>query len=108
MISYNLYQGDCYEVLKQLSYNPQENRKYRIIITSPPYYKHRHYGEDSREIGQENSDEMFIERLSDIFSICRNLLMDDGSLWIVMGDTRRKYGKLMIPHRLALKLVLRG
>ena len=108
MISYNLYQGDCYEVLKQLSSNPQENRKYRIIVTSPPYYRHRHYGEDSREIGQESSDEMFIERLSDIFSICRNLLMDDGSLWVVIGDTRRKYGKLMIPHRLALKLVVRG
>jgi DNA modification methylase len=108
MISYNLYQGDCYEVLKQLSSNPQENRKYRIIVTSPPYYRHRHYGEDSREIGRENSDEMFVERLSDIFSICRNLLMEDGSLWVVIGDTRRKYGKLMVPHRLALKLVVRG
>ena len=29
-------------------------------------------------------------------------------LWIVIGDTRRKYGKLMIPHRLALKLIERG
>ena len=31
-----------------------------------------------------------------------------GGLWIVIGDTRRKYGKLMIPHRLALKLVKSG
>src|SRR5919201_1345445 len=108
MISYNLLQGDCYEVLKHLSSNLQENRKYRLIVTSPPYYRHRHYGEDSREIGQENTDDMFIQKLSNIFTTCRSLLTEDGSLWIVIGDTRHKYGKLMIPHRLALKLVERG
>ena len=108
MISYSAIQGDCYEVLKHLSSNQQENGKYRLIVTSPPYYRHRHYGEDSREIGQENTDDMFIEKLADIFTMCRNLLTEDGSLWIVIGDTRRKYGKLMMPHRLALKLVERG
>jgi DNA modification methylase len=108
MISYNLLKGDCYEILKSLSLNPQENGKYRLIVTSPPYYGHRHYGEDTKEIGQENTDDMFIEKLADIFTMCRNLLTEDGSLWIVIGDTRRKYRKLMIPHRLALKLVERG
>jgi DNA modification methylase len=108
MITYNVLQGDCYEILKRLSANPQEKRKYRLIVTSPPYYRHRHYGKDTKEIGQERTDGMFIEKLADIFTVCRDMLTDDGSLWIVIGDARRRYGKLLIPHRLALKLAERG
>lgn len=108
MISYQVLQGDCYEVLKNLSANPQELGKYRLIVTSPPYYRHRHYGKDTKEIGQEQTDVMFIEKLVNIFTICRDLLTEDGSLWIVIGDTRHRYGKLLIPHRLALKLTERG
>jgi DNA modification methylase len=108
MISYNVLQGDCFEILKRLSSNPQEKRKYRLIVTSPPYYRHRHYGKDTKEVGQERTDKIFIDKLADIFTVCRELLTEDGSLWIVIGDTRIKYGKLLIPHRLALKLAERG
>ena len=108
MISYKVLQGDSYSVLTKLAENPDERSKYRLIVTSPPYYGHRHYGQDPNEIGQEKTDEMFIEKLFNIFTKSRELLTEDGSLWIVIGDTRRKYGKLMIPHRLALKLVEKG
>jgi DNA modification methylase len=108
MISYKVLPGDSYSVLTKLTENPDERGKYRLIVTSPPYYGHRHYGQDPNEIGQEKTDEMFIEKLFNIFTKSRELLTEDGSLWIVIGDTRRKYGKLMIPHRLALKLVEKG
>lgn len=108
MISYQLLNGDCHEVLRQLCTNQKERRKYRLVVTSPPYYGHRHYGKDPREMGQEQTDEIFINKLTNIFEICRDLLTDDGSLWIVIGDTRRNYGKLLIPHRLALKLAAIG
>jgi DNA modification methylase len=105
MISYGVYRGDCNEILSHLSTDPKERRKYRLIVTSPPYYGHRHYGKDPQEIGQERTEEMYIKKLAEIFKICKDLLTDDGSIWIVIGDTRRRYGKLLIPHRLALKLV---
>jgi site-specific DNA-methyltransferase (cytosine-N4-specific) len=108
MISYQVLQGDCYEVLRKLSLNPDVLGKYRLVVTSPPYYRHRHYGKDTKEIGQEHTDGSFIEKLANIFTVCRDLLREDGSLWIVIGDTRRRYGKLLIPHRLALKLCERG
>ena len=108
MISYQVLQGDCYEVLRKLSLNPEVLGKYRLVVTSPPYYRHRHYGKDTKEIGQEHTDGSFIEKLANIFTVCRDLLTEDGSLWIVIGDTRRRYGKLLIPHRLALKLSARG
>jgi hypothetical protein len=37
--------------------------------------------------------------------MCRDLFSEDGSLWIVIGDTRHRHGKLMMPHRLAFKLI---
>lgn len=105
MISYQVVQGDSYDILHSLSENPEQRGKYRIIITSPPYFLHRHYGHDLHEIGQEKTAVIFIEKLAKIFITCRDLLTEDGSLWIVIGDTRRKSGKLMIPHRLAFKLI---
>jgi DNA modification methylase len=104
MISYQLLQGNSFDLLKDLCIKPEEHGKYRVIVTSPPYYGHRHYGEDPDEIGQEPTSEAFIQRLVDIFTTCKDLLAEDGSLWIVIGDTRRKNRKLMIPHRLALRL----
>jgi hypothetical protein len=69
---------------------------------------HRHYGQDPKEIGQEQTAEIFVQRLADGFKLCRDLLTEDGSLWIVIGDTRLKNGKIMVPHRLAMKLVEKG
>ena len=71
-------------------------------MTSPPYYGHRHYGENNDEVGQEKTDEQFINKLIEIFTSCADLLTEDGSLWIVIGDTRRNNQKLLIPHRFAL------
>ena len=101
-------QGNAYDVLCGLVEKSGENGKYRLIVTSPPYYGHRHYGEDPLEIGQEKTCLEYIDKLARTFAVCRELLTDDGSLWIVIGDTRRRYGKLMIPHKLAQRLVETG
>jgi|GEM_PF-386548 len=107
-ISYDLYEGDSRNELIRLAREHSEKGKYRLIVTSPPYFGHRHYGDHSGELGQEKTDAQFIKNLADIFTICRELLTNDGSIWIVIGDTRRNMHKLMIPHRLALELVKRG
>jgi len=104
----NVIQGNAYDVLCGLVEKPGEKGKYRLVVTSPPYYGHRHYGEDPLEIGQEKSYLEYIDKLAGTFAVCRELLTDDGSLWIVIGDTRRRYGKLMIPHKLAQQLVETG
>ncbi len=101
---YQILNGNCYDLLKNLLNDPKELGKYRLIVTSPPYYGHRHYGMNPNEIGQEPTDDIFIDKLTDIFAMCRELLTEDGSLWIVIGDTRQRFRKLLIPHRLALNL----
>src|ERR1044071_8376595 len=94
--------GDARTVIRTLS------RKFRAIITSPPYYGHRHYGGDPLEIGREKSVDEYLDSLTQVFSLCRQVLEEDGSLWIVIGDTRRSHEKLRVPHRLAERLVSLG
>ncbi len=97
-----MLQGDSYGIVKQLS------KKFRAIITSPPYYGHRHYGSDINEIGQEKTAEQYLDSLARVFATCRDILTDDGSLWIVIGDTRRRHQKLRVPHRLVERLISLG
>lgn len=79
--------------------------RYRLVVTSPPYFQHRSYGTDNSEIGREDTADRYLDNLVDVFAKCKRLLTPDGSLFIVIGDTRRNRAKLMIPHRLALRLV---
>lgn len=96
-------QGDAQRVAKGL-----QPRRFRAIVTSPPYFGHRHYGVDGSEIGREQSVDDYLDSLTRVFSACKELLTDDGSLWIVIGDTRRCKEKLRVPHRLAERLVGAG
>lgn len=102
------FTGDALEVVEKLCKDPQNIGKYRLLVTSPPYFGHRHYGTDANELGREKDSQTYIEKLVKIFTKSRELLTDDGTLWIVIGDSRRQGGKLMIPHRLALNLVEHG
>jgi len=102
---FQILQGDAREVLPRLAKNTAERGRYRLAVTSPPYYGHRKYGSEPSELGQEKTPDEFIEELAGVFKSCMDLLTDDGSLFIVIGDTRRRRHKLMVPHRLALRLV---
>ncbi len=97
--SFEVLQGDAGQVVRRL---PQG--RFRAIITSPPYYGHRHYGSDKGEIGRELTVDEYLDSLARVFAACKGLLAEDGSLWIVIGDTRRRKEKLRVPHRLAGRL----
>lgn len=83
---------------------PKIKQKCRVIITSPPYYKQRKYGDSEEEIGNESTVEEYIEKLTIVFSQLRDILTDDGSLWIIIGDVRKGNVKLNIPHTLVQSL----
>jgi DNA modification methylase len=101
--SFKIIHGDAHIIVKHLPC-----RKFRAIVTSPPYYRHRHYGNNDHEIGREQTTEEYLDSLTKVFAACRDLLTEDGSLWIVIGDTRRRREKLRIPHCLAERLVRAG
>ena len=62
-----------------------------MCVTSPPYYGLRDYGGEDEQIGQENTPEDFINNLVDVFKEVRNVLTDDGTLWVNLGDSYYNY-----------------
>ena len=77
--------GDCRDTLKQF------DEQARTCVTSPPYYGLRNYGNEENQIGQENTPEEFIDQLVNVFKEVRNVLTDDGTLWVNLGDSYYNY-----------------
>ena len=77
--------GDCKETLKQF------DEKARMCVTSPPYYGLRNYGSEDCQIGLEESPEEYIQNLVEVFREVRNLLTEDGTLWLNIGDSYYNY-----------------
>jgi len=81
--------GDCREVLRQFV---EQNVKVNCCITSPPYMNLRSYLPDTSpdkhlEIGTESNLADYITALVNVFGLVRDVLTDDGTLWIVIGDS---------------------
>lgn len=76
-----LYHSDALEALVSL---PSESVD--CIVTSPPYYGQRDYGEDE-QIGLEENPHLYIERLVKVFREAKRVLKPRGSLWVNLGDT---------------------
>jgi len=61
-----------------------------MCVTSPPYYGLRDYGIDG-QIGLEETSELYIQKLVDIFREVYRVLRDDGTLWVNIGDSYNGY-----------------
>lgn len=75
--------GDCRETMRAMI---ADGVKVQTIVTSPPYWGLRDYGVDG-QIGHEPTLREFIDTLTDVFELCRELLADDGTAWVNMGDS---------------------
>ena len=62
-----------------------------MCVTSPPYYGLRNYGDEENQIGQEQSPEEYIQQLVEVFRSVRDVLTDDGTLWVNIGDSYYNY-----------------
>ena len=56
------------------------------IVTSPPYYGLRDYGEEG-QYGLEDSPSEYVDNMRALFSELRRVLADDGTLWLNLGDS---------------------
>lgn len=75
--------GDAAAVLQDLK---DQGLKAQCCVTSPPYWGLRDYGHPE-QIGLEQTPEMYIENLVRIFDLVRDVLADDGTLWLNLGDS---------------------
>ena len=110
-IKNTIIQGDTLSVLKEFP-----NESIDMIITSPPYWNLRDYGED-KQLGLEYTTKEYINSLYTIFEESKRVLKNEGTLWINIRDTYSKGIKRsgvknkslsMIPERLAIKMIDNG
>lgn len=78
-----IYFGDCRDTLRLLAGN---GVKVQTCVTSPPYFGLRDYGHDG-QLGLEQTPEQYVEAMVEVFSCVREVLADDGTLWLNIGDS---------------------
>ena len=90
---YEIYCGDALETIRRLKAGGTE---FDCLVTSPPYFNQRLYGDDPREIGRESGRggvDSFISTLVGIFR--ESPLRPWASLWVNLGDKRSANGALL-------------
>ena len=60
--------------------------KAQTCVTSPPYYNLRDYGHPG-QIGLEETPEQYITAMVEVFRCVWDVLADDGTLWLNIGDS---------------------
>ena len=75
--------GDCRETMRRWA---QQGVKAQTCVTSPPYFGLRDYGHEG-QIGLEETPDKYIANMVEVFRAVRDLLADDGTLWLNIGDS---------------------
>jgi DNA modification methylase len=79
----NIEFGDCRTTMRRWK---EQGIKAQTCVTSPPYYGLRDYGHDG-QIGLEETPEDYIKAMVEVFRCVWDVLEDDGTLWLNIGDS---------------------
>ena len=79
--------GDCRTTMRQWA---AAGIKAQTCVTSPPYYGLRDYGHEG-QIGLEETPEQYISAMVEVFRCVWDVLEDDGTLWLNIGDSYYNY-----------------
>jgi len=104
------YNENCLDTMARM-----EDNFIQSIITSPPYFNLRDYGNE-KQIGIENSFNDYLNNLLKVFTNAYRVLKDDGILFVNIGDTyaSKKVGNvkrktlLGIPDRFKILMIDSG
>jgi len=75
--------GDCRETMRELI---AQGVRVQTCVTSPPYFGLRDYGHPG-QFGLEATPAEYVAAMVDVFRLVRELLADDGTLWLNLGDS---------------------
>ena len=75
--------GDCRTTMRAWA---AAGVKVQTCVSSPPYFGLRDYGHDG-QIGLEDTPDEFVAAMVEVFRCVRDVLADDGTLWLNLGDS---------------------
>lgn len=85
--------GDCRETMRKWA---KQGIKAQMCVTSPPYFGLRDYGVEG-QLGLEQTPEQYIANMVDVFRCVRDVLVDDGTLWLNIGDSYAANRSYQVP-----------
>jgi len=102
--------GDSRELIRDL-----DNESIDCVVTSPPYWGMRRYGDYSNQFGREPTPTEYINNLNSLFSGIHGKLKPEGNCFVNIDDSYSKSGAdvpakclCMIPERFALMMIQNG
>lgn len=95
-----IIQGDALETLKKL---PQDSID--VVLTSPPYFHQRDYGQAKHMIGQEKTVDEYIDAIGRVFKECLRVIKPEGSIFFNLGDKYQNDSLSLIPYRFAIRML---
>lgn len=91
--SATILQGDAVESMRLLI---AEGVKVQCCVTSPPYFGLRDYGHPG-QLGLEKTPAEYVAAMVEVFALVRELLSDDGVLWLNLGDSYTANRSYQVP-----------
>ena len=85
--------GDCRDTMRRWA---EQGVKAQMCVTSPPYFGLRDYGHEG-QIGLEKTPEQYIAAMVEVFRCVRDVLADDGTLWLNIGDSYAANRSYQVP-----------
>jgi site-specific DNA-methyltransferase (adenine-specific) len=100
---YEIYCGDARETIRRLTAG---GIQFDCLVTSPPYFNQRLYGDDPREIGRESGRGGVDSFISTLVGIFREIpLRAWASIWVNIGDKRGSRKELRgVPERFVVAM----
>lgn len=78
-----IFFGDCRTLLRAFAIGGVE---VQTCVTSPPYFGLRDYGHED-QLGLEVTPAEYVANMVEVFRGVRDVLADDGTLWLNIGDS---------------------
>ena len=75
--------GDCRDTMRDLK---AQGVRAQMCVTSPPYFGLRDYGHPG-QLGLEQTPEQYVAAMVEVFRCVWDVLADDGTLWLNIGDS---------------------
>ena len=101
-VDFKVFNQSC-ENMSQL-----EDKSVASIVTSPPYFAMRIYGNGLDELGLEKYREDYMNNLINIFKECRRVLKDDGSLMVNINEKVENGAYQGVVHEFVYKMLKNG
>jgi site-specific DNA-methyltransferase (adenine-specific) len=95
-----IIQGDSLQILKEMKSNSVD-----LVITSPPYFQQRDYGNGNTGIGNEETEKQYLDNLLAIFFESVRVTKPTGAIVYNLGDKYINGGLSLLPYKFAIQAI---